>query len=842
MRNLYDLFSRRILRAARRARAGILTACALTAGFSANAQYCATTGTTNCTYESITNVTFAGINNTTTCSSGAYGDYTSGTAASVTAGSSYTLSVSINPDIYEYVAVWFDWDHDMSFETGEKYLLVSSTSSAGPFTTSVAVPFTAYVGTTTMRVRLAYNYDPDACTSSSIYGETEDYAVTIAPPPLTPVISAAVNPLLCNGDSTDIYVAIAGGVSPYSIAWNTGQTMTGANDTLSATAGTYSVTVTDDNGSTETALITITEPSAIISSINITQDLTCHYDLGAGYVTASGGTPSSTAYIVDTTNFYDPDSSSAGTTVALGDDQVSAALPIGFSFTFFGNTYTDFYIASNGFVSFTDYGSGCCTGQLLPSATTPNNLIALAWEDLNPGSGGTINYYTTGTSPNQVLIVNFIGVPHYGSSATITIQLKLFESTNCIEIHTTNMTPDASTGQTQGIENAPGTIAYWYPGRNSDDTWVGDHDMISFCPDPFSSYLWSTGTTIPAVTNLVAGMNYVSITDGNGCVHVDSVELVPISHLVSNTTKTDISCYSANDGTIDPVISGGVLPYVYSWNNSQTTATLSNLGPGIYHGMVEDNVNCTLDIDTVTIIEPDLLISSVTSITNVVCANDSNGAGTIVTQGGVPPYAYNWMPGGYTASSVIGLTSGVYNVQVMDANGCASYNSVSILALNPVPVVDLGADILNTGGDTITLAPLSGSYSSYNWNTSASTASIDVTQTGTYWLEVTNDAGCVGADTIYVEVWPTGVEEHGATAIKLYPNPASSDLMIEVPQEMSDFELTILDIRGSVIFRQQYVQGGNQRIDVSQWAAGVYTVSVSRDNQQLLKTRLVKAN
>ncbi|MBN1986081.1 MAG: hypothetical protein JW761_07240, partial [Prolixibacteraceae bacterium] len=62
-----------------------------------------------------------------------------------------------------------------------------------------------------------------------------------------------------------------------------------------------------------------------------------------------------------------------GTTVSLGDDQVSGALPIGFDFNFYGNTYSMFYISSNGFITFSsDPNSGCCSGQNIPDSNSPN--------------------------------------------------------------------------------------------------------------------------------------------------------------------------------------------------------------------------------------------------------------------------------------------------------------------------------------------------------------------------------------------------------------------------------------------------------------------------------------
>ena len=75
----------------------------------------------------------------------------------------------------------------------------------------------------------------------------------------------------------------------------------------------------------------------------------------------------------------------AGTAVSLGDDQVSGALPLGFNFDFYGNNYSQFYISSNGFITFSpSFNSGCCSGQFIPNAANPNNLIAAVWTDLYP--------------------------------------------------------------------------------------------------------------------------------------------------------------------------------------------------------------------------------------------------------------------------------------------------------------------------------------------------------------------------------------------------------------------------------------------------------------------------
>lgn len=182
-------------------------------------------------------------------------------------------------------------------------------------------------------------------------------------------------------------------------------------------------------------------------------------------------------YNVDQEGTFNP-ASITGTSVSLGDDTVSGALPIGFNFNFFENEYDQFYISSNGFITFSDGSdSGCCSGQSLPYTSAPNNLIAFAWDDLNPSSGGTVRYETIGSAPTRVLVVEFNNVPFYSSSNTVTSQVKLFENSNRIEIHSTSIA--SSGGMTQGIENIDGTDAQFLEGRNA-STWSATEDYVAF--------------------------------------------------------------------------------------------------------------------------------------------------------------------------------------------------------------------------------------------------------------------------------------------------------------------------------------------------------------------------
>ncbi|RDK82963.1 HYR domain-containing protein, partial [Marinirhabdus gelatinilytica] len=199
----------------------------------------------------------------------------------------------------------------------------------------------------------------------------------------------------------------------------------------------------------------------------------------------------SAQYMLDQAGTFAPiDISATGTNVTLGDDAVVADLPIGFTFNFYGNDYTDFDIASNGLMMFDGNGdNGCCSGEPLPiiSASEPINFIAFAWEDLDPGNGGqpavnVIRYATTGAAPNRILVMEFFNVDHFPSGNNVTTQVHLFETSNDIEIHTTAMPSDGG-NHTMGIQNVDGSQSLAVPGRNGVD-WSATNDYVRFFLPP----------------------------------------------------------------------------------------------------------------------------------------------------------------------------------------------------------------------------------------------------------------------------------------------------------------------------------------------------------------------
>ncbi|MEO1528811.1 MAG: LamG-like jellyroll fold domain-containing protein, partial [Planctomycetota bacterium] len=129
--------------------------------------------------EWITNVTFAGINNSTGQDANAYGDYTAQTG-NVTQGQTNTLSVTIQDDDDNDITAWIDWNQDGDFsDAGEEYVIVAGTTVTGPHTIDITTPNDATIGTTRMRIGMAWQ-SPPSPDGGGGFGEYEDYTINVS--------------------------------------------------------------------------------------------------------------------------------------------------------------------------------------------------------------------------------------------------------------------------------------------------------------------------------------------------------------------------------------------------------------------------------------------------------------------------------------------------------------------------------------------------------------------------------------------------------------------------------------------------------------------------------------
>jgi len=155
------------------------------------------------------------------------------------------------------------------------------------------------------------------------------------------------------------------------------------------------------------------------------------------------------------------DISSFGIPVTLGDDSTAGPFPMGFNFNFYGNDYNQFFICSNGWISFTSTSTSY-SNLPIPIESEPNDLLAIFWDDLNPANGGQVYYYSDPTS--HQLVVSFNGVPHYPDIGSLYFQV-LLNGNDSSMIYHYGLMDDAghgNNGATVGIENDEGTIGTQY--------------------------------------------------------------------------------------------------------------------------------------------------------------------------------------------------------------------------------------------------------------------------------------------------------------------------------------------------------------------------------------------
>ncbi len=547
------------------------------------------------------------------------------------------------------------------------------------------------------------------------------------------------------------------GTAPFIYLWSGGQTDSTA---IELTAGIYSVTVTDANLCTAAASVTITEPTSI--QIFSTNDSICYGDTIQLFTSLTDTTACVFEdYLIETIP-YSPILYS-GTTVTLGDDDYISA-NIGFNFNFYCNNYEQFYISSNGFITFNSTTVNGYNVQFLPNTNEPNNLIAFAWEDLDPSANGTIEYFTTGTAPYRKLVVNFIDIPFYEDSLhpPLTTQVILYETSNIIEIHTTST--DALNLMTMGIENIDGTIAHSVPGRNRTN-WSASYEGIRITPLIYSnivSYSWFPGISLSdsTIANPLAfpddNTEYILTATNiiSGCVSHDSLLItvfIPDADLGPDTSI----CYG-DSIIIGPQIIDSSATYQWIPSTGLNNANIANplASPDItteYILTVTDIHGC-IAYDTIIIYSSPLLTATITTFNNVTCNGLCDGSATLTPSGGTPPYDYLWSDG-QSDTIANNLCAGDYTVTVTDYNSCTAITSVTINTNIELPISDFTLDeqclFINVD---LTFTNLSTYATEYIWDFDDGTTSADInpvhqfTEYGYYCVSLTASNLC-GSET-----------------------------------------------------------------------------------------------
>lgn len=633
------------------------------------------------------------------------------------------------------------------------------TTSSNPYTITATAPGTYTLASVTGGAATCTG----TVSGTAVVSQTNITATTV------------VTQAICGQSNGAINLTASNGTAPYTFSWSSGQT---SEDLSAIPPGTYTVTVTDNNGCTKTAQATVNDnPVTLNLTAVVTANTTCIN--GNGAINLS----------VTPANTYQYNWSNGATTEDLADlppGSYTVTVTFGVNCT---NTasYTINDNPNQPNITATTTQSTCdqTNGSINASVSGGVTPYTYLWsngettEDLSNLLAGTYTLTVTGangcTRTSELTVSN--NNPPFNVTAVVVNNTTCLGGNGSINVSVapantyTYFWSNAET--TQDLSNLPPgtysvTVTQVGSCTQTAEFTINDNPVLpNIAPVVVNStcdlangsinlsvsggvapytYLWTGGETTSSLTNVLANSYQVTVTGANGCTQTADITVNnnnPQFNITATVTANTICVPGSGNGSINVSVSPINPAYTYIWSNGFTTQDLNNLAPGNYTITVSAGGTCTNTADFEVPDNPNLPTITGNFIEST--CDLANGSINISVNGATTPYTYLWSNGA-TTQDVTGLAANGYTVTVTGANGCTSTSEYSITNNNP-PISVTAVVSSNTacnananGAINVSVVP-AGTYT-YLWSNGLTTQDLTGLAAGSYQVTVTGAGSC----------------------------------------------------------------------------------------------------
>ena len=278
----------------------------------------------------------------------------------------------------------------------------------------------------------------------------------------------------------------------------------------------------------------------------------------------------------------------------------------------------------------------------------------------------------------------------------------------------------------------------------------GDSVLLTATPG-YDQYFWSTGETTQSIMVDQSGTYSLTALDVDACLYYSQVQPITINPLPSTPVISGITANPTLLCNGDSVTLSIITQNTVTWSTGQTDSSITVQAAGVYSVTVTDSLGCMSTSDTLTI-NTDSAFVSIISLDSTTCKGVQV---TLIADGSEPVM---WSNGTVNDTLMVApLVTTTYVASVQSAGGCVDSASVEIIVKPlPTPPTILGAPsdsitLCNGAVQTLTSSIPAGTYD-LMWSTGDTTGSIDVSLSGSYFLTITDSAGCFSSsDTLVVD-------------------------------------------------------------------------------------------